>query len=78
MKSELDIIPIVTKTLKVMQQMRSGKAIRIDGISSEIRKHGSQALHAKFYELIPRYWEKSKLLPDLHDAIIIVPCKNKG
>ncbi|XP_065541881.1 uncharacterized protein LOC136017496 [Lathamus discolor] len=77
-KNELDIAPTMGETLKAIQQVKTVKAAGVDGIPPEIWKHGGQALHAKFHELVVRCWEQGKLPSDFCDAIIITLYKKKG
>ncbi|KAJ7421786.1 hypothetical protein WISP_41176 [Willisornis vidua] len=66
------------ETLKDIQQVKTGKAVGVDGIPPKVWKHGGQALYAKFHKLIVRCWEQGKLLRDLSDTVIITLCKKTG
>ncbi|KAJ7429000.1 hypothetical protein WISP_00292 [Willisornis vidua] len=66
------------ETLKAIQQVKTVKATGVDGTPPEIGKHGGQALHAKFHELVVCCCEQGKLPLDLSNAIIITLYKKKG
>ena len=63
---------------EAIDQLKSRKAARVDGIPPEIWKHGGPALHVKLYDLLFCCWEQGRLPQDLRDAVIITLYKNKG
>ena len=77
-KTEMDEVPTLVEITKAIDQLKSGKAAGVDGIPSEIWKHGGPALHAKLHELFTCCWKQGKLPQDLRDAVIITLYKNKG
>ena len=77
-KTEMDEVPTLVEITKAIDQLKSGMMAGVDGIPSEIWKHGGPALHAKLHELFTCCWEHNKLPQDLRDAVIITLYKNKG
>jgi hypothetical protein len=77
-RAELDELPSMKEITKAIEQLKSDKAARVDGIPLEIWKDGGLALHSKLHELLNRCWEQGKLPRDLSDAVIITLYKNKG
>ena len=63
--------------IKAIEQMKSGKTARVDGISPEFCKSAGPALLSKLHELFVCYWEQGKLPRDLRDAVIVTLYKNK-
>ena len=77
-KVELDELPSMQELIKTIEQMKSGKAAGVDGISLDFWKNGSPALHRKLHELLVCCWEQEKLPRDLRNAVIVTLYKNKG
>ena len=44
-KMELDELPTIDEITKLIEQLKSGKAVGVDGIPPEIWKHGGLMLH---------------------------------
>ncbi|KAJ7424623.1 hypothetical protein BTVI_05847 [Pitangus sulphuratus] len=77
-RNELDTAPTMGETLKAIQQVKTVKVARVDGIPPDVWKHGSQALHAKFHGFVVHRWERDEPPLDLCDAVIITLYKEKG
>ena len=76
--AELDESPSAKEITKAMEQLRSDKAVGIDGIPPEFWKEGGPVLLSKLHELFVCCWEQGKLPSDLRDAVIVTLFKNKG
>lgn len=77
MKEDLHEPSTLSETTKAIMQLKNGKAAGVDGIPTEIWKHGGPILHIRLNELFVRCWELVVLLKDLRNAVIITLYKNK-
>ena len=76
---ELDIPSSEEELSKAIDSLACGKAPGKDGIPPEVIMAGKQTvlLHHP-HELLIQYWEEGTVLHDMHNANIIILCKNKG
>ena len=77
-ETELDEPPHLQGIEKAIDQLKTWKAVGIDGIPPEIWKHDVTELHSKLLDLLILCWEKSKLPKGFREAVIITLYKNKG
>ena len=74
----LDELPTVSKTVKAIKLLSSGKAPGSDAIPAEIYKAGGPPVAEKLTELFHIMWRKEAIPQDFKDATIIHLFKRKG
>ena len=56
LKAKLDELPTVKEITKAIEQLRSGKAVAVDGIPPELWKEEGPESHSKLHELLVCCW----------------------
>ncbi|BHF74500.1 hypothetical protein SprV_0501758900 [Sparganum proliferum] len=75
---DLDLPPSLQKTIRVVQQLSSGKAPGSDAIPAEIYKQGGPQLMDHLTALFQEIWRQSEVPQYFKDATIVHLYKRKG
>ncbi|BHF76520.1 hypothetical protein SprV_0501961800 [Sparganum proliferum] len=75
---DLDLPPYLHETIRVVQELSSGKAPGSDAISVEIYKRGGPQLMDHLTALLQAMWRQGEVRQDFKDATIVHLCKRKG
>nr|VZI51122.1 unnamed protein product [Spirometra erinaceieuropaei] len=75
---DLDLPPSPQETIKVVQQLSSGKAPGSDAIRAEVYKHGGPQLMDHLTALFQEMWRQGEVPQDFKDATIVHLYKRKG
>ncbi|BHF82865.1 hypothetical protein SprV_0802600400 [Sparganum proliferum] len=75
---ELDLSPSVQETIRVVQQLCSGKAPGSDAIPAETYKHGGPQIMDHLTALLQEMWRQGEVQQDFKDATIVHLYKRKG
>ena len=74
----LDLPPTIEEVAAAVSEMRNGKAPGSDGITSEIYKHGGDALLHCLHALFKVVWQDEEVPQEFKDAAIVPIYKKKG
>ncbi|VDL93386.1 unnamed protein product [Schistocephalus solidus] len=77
-KNDLDLLPSLPETIRVVQQMSSGKAPGSDAIPLEVFQHGGPQLMAELTTLFQGMWRQVQVPQDFKDATIVHLYKREG
>ena len=75
---ELDEPPSMEELTNSLSHLKNNKSPGVDGIPSEILKHGGEVLRLRLFELVGRIWEREGVPQQWKDARIISIYKKKG
>nr|VZI36609.1 unnamed protein product [Spirometra erinaceieuropaei] len=75
---DLELPPSLQETIRVVQQLSSGKAPGSDAIPAEVYKHGGPQLMDHLTALFQEMWRQGKVPQDFKDATIVHLYKRKG
>ncbi|BHF79977.1 hypothetical protein SprV_0702310100 [Sparganum proliferum] len=75
---DLGLPPSLQETIRVVQQLSSGKALGLDAIPAEVYKHGGPQLMDHLTALFQRMWRQGEVPQDFKDATIVHLYKRKG
>ncbi|BHF85225.1 hypothetical protein SprV_1002838800 [Sparganum proliferum] len=76
--ADLDLPPSLQETIRVVQQLSSGKAPGSDAIPAEVYKHGGPQLMDHLTALFQEMWRQGEVPQDFKDATIVHLYKRKG
>ncbi|BHF73173.1 hypothetical protein SprV_0401625000 [Sparganum proliferum] len=74
---DLDLPPSLQETIRVVQQLSSGKAHGSDAIPTEVYKRGGPQLMDHLTALFQEMWRQGEVPQDFKDATIVHLCKRK-
>ncbi|BHF69953.1 hypothetical protein SprV_0301300000 [Sparganum proliferum] len=75
---DLDLPPSLQETIRVVQQLSSGKAPRSDATPTEVYKHGGPQLMDHLTALFQKMWRQGEVPQAFKDATIVHLYKRKG
>ncbi|VDM04058.1 unnamed protein product [Schistocephalus solidus] len=76
--NDLDLPPSLPETIRIVQQISSGKAPGSNAIPPEVYKHGGDRLMAELTTLFQEMWRHRQVPQDFKDPTIVHLYKRKG
>nr|VZI40906.1 unnamed protein product [Spirometra erinaceieuropaei] len=76
--ADLDLLPFLLESIRVVQQLFSAKAPRSDAIPAEIYKHGGPQLMDNLTVLFQEMWRQGEVTQDFKGVTIVYLYRRKG